>query len=878
MSVDYEGLFQIVRENIFETIYNYSQVTLKDNILLTPVNNGKPIIGMLYTRLISAIMPDSVNSYYMFMCMNVPISNFFIKAQQWIRLEDVLNTFGVNADFITTSNKMIPKYLIYCRVTHSGETIFLIDKRAYDKFGDPTETYMVIDANMNTSDTRSVISSIPITHPNVPEILAAVAKYPAKQCLGFVNGFAYRSDVFPTTGNAATDFYEFYYDQSIKFTFSVDLTTRNTFMCSEQNIYKDIIIIPQSLTGGEVFTYDTIELIVMSASGQGVVLPSLAANSISQLTHASFSIASYLIDAAFDKLQISDGFLYVIVSDYAKNNVNVANGDVTEQLYLLPDSTILSAMLNTLKPAVPYWVADTLEKRKYAKYLTDISELEIYNPSKIDAQIECLGYYSFLKVLCQHNGEFTGFTSSIDNLTIPIPDFWRASEIYPIIYRDGNKISESRYTTTTSGGNLLITFPTPLPVDSDASIIQYDLILSPQPVTYVCTASADNQALAVPKPEYGNIHVFLQMPGTTEGITTDTFPGYIEIPMTSNKYFSVIDNGSDYVISFNQIYFGSEFVITTDSVISVNVFPEVDLSTGKSLFFIPKCAVVGSSDTVNIFTAGEYDVYLNGKYLIEGIDFVVAEILSSDGTLSGGYEVVLQNLRFLQSTGINSVEIYKSSRTTLSSDTGYVVDGIIPRNVNNEAWVQGVSKLFVNGKLVPFEKVSKTNTNFVVDSKFCSNGNIYQFINEVSNDFYNAYLAHMDSSYFPGRQAISEYFTNGYSYVYPEMIIINHGNKLFSPYLCEIINRIVAGEITVNNINDDTDIINQLNNYEYLKRYDAWFSNRSMIDERFVDMFPGYLATISIRDLNHYLYIQRLVRIVLGADTITDYKVVYTGL
>ena len=878
MSVDYEGLFEIVKDNIFETIYNYSQITLKDNILLTAINNGAPVIGMLYTNLIAIMMPDVVNTYYMFMCQNIPISNFFMKAHQWMRLEDALNIYGVNADFITVNNKMIPKYLVYCRVSNSGETVFAIDKRAYDKFGDPTETYMIIDANINTAATRSVISSIPNTHPNVPAILAAAALYPAYQCVGFINGFAYSSAAFPTAGNSATDFYEFYYDQSIKFTFSVDLTTRNTFMCSEQNIYKDIIIIPQNFNGGEVFTYDTIELIVMSAAGQGVVLPSIASNSISQLTHASFSIASYLIDAAFDKLQITDGTLYVIVSDYNKNHVNVPNGDVTEQMYLLPDATILSAMMNKLNPEVPYWVADSLEKSKYAQYLTDMSELNVFDPTKIADQIECLGYYSFVKLLCQHNGEFTGFTSSITNLTIPIPPFWSNSQIYPIIYRDGNKISDLLYTSSISGTNINVTFNVPLPVENSSSIIQYDLILSPQPVTYQVTASQSNQTIAIPKPAYGNIHVFLQKNGSTEGISTDTFPGYIEVPLANTQFFTVIDNGTELILSFNQYSYGDNFIITTDSVISINSFPEVDLSTGKSLFFVPTCAVVGSINTSNIFTAGGYDVYLNGKYLVEGIDFTVGEILSADGTLNGGFEIILQNLRFLRDNGINSVEIYKSSRTTLSSDTGYVVDGIIPRNVNNEAWVQGISKLFVNGKLVPFEKVTKTNTNYVVDPKFCSNGNIYQFINEVSNDFYNAYSTYMDSSYFPGRQSISNYFTNGYSYAYPELIIINNGNKIFSSYLCEIINRIVAGEITVNNINDNTDIVNQLVNYEYLKQYDVWFTNRSMIDERFVEMFPGYLATISISDLNHYLYIQRLVQIVLGTDNTTDYKVVYTGL
>ena len=80
MSVDYEGLFEIVKDNIFETIYNYSQITLKDNILLTAINNGAPVIGMLYTNLIAIMMPDVVNTYYMFIVVLVILARQFLRS------------------------------------------------------------------------------------------------------------------------------------------------------------------------------------------------------------------------------------------------------------------------------------------------------------------------------------------------------------------------------------------------------------------------------------------------------------------------------------------------------------------------------------------------------------------------------------------------------------------------------------------------------------------------------------------------------------------------------------------------------------------------------------------------------------------------------
>jgi len=876
MTVDYKDLFEIVKDTIFTDIYNYAEITLKNNIRLTILNNGIAVRGMLYNNVIAILLPDPLSSFYLFICSNQAISNLFIDAEGWTSLEDTLNLKKVNADLVTIDNQMIPKCMVYGRVTHSGNTILAIDSRVYKQLKAPTETYLIIDVDTTHSvGNRTVISSIPVINPNITTILNTVPNYPENQLLGFINGYAYRMDTFLTSGNPNKDYYELYHDADVKFTFAVDLTHRNTYMCTEQAIYKDIVVIPQNLTNGEAFTFDSIQLVVMSYSGKGVILPFIASNSISQLTHASFSVGSYLIDAAFDKLGVTDGLLYVIVSDYNKNNTNVLNGDITEQLYLLDDTKIMSALTNTLNPAVPYWTAESLGASVYAKYLVDMTELDTYDQSLFSKEIKCLGYYSFVNTICKHSGEIKDLgTADITNLTIAVPKFWSDTDVYPILYADGNKISSSRYTISRVGNDLEVTFSNPYVLNFSNSVIQYDIILNPKIVTYRCTASSSLQSIQ--KPKSGSLHVFVKTETNLLGLTTDMYIGYSEIPFSTGDYFSIIDHDTDsYILEFNQSSYGKEFIIMLDSVTTINSYPDVDISAGKSIFFVPNCPVIGVDNPVNILTPGSYDVYLNGKYLIDGFDYIVTPI--KNDTLIGGYAIVLQNLKFLNDTQTNTVEIIKTDRTILSTDIGYVVGGIIPRNVNNEAWIQGISKLFINGKLVPFDCVTKTNTHFEIDQRYWSNGYIYQFINSVSTDFYNAYLPYMDNSYFDGRRSISQYFTHGYSYTYPNPIIIDYGNKIFSSYLNEIINRIIAGEITINYINDDADIIQQLSAYEHLKEFDVIFSDANNIDKRFVDLYPGYLATLSITDLNHYMYIQRLVKIVLGPDAITDYKIVYTG-
>ena len=877
MSVPYQDLFEVVKRKIFDDIFNYTDITLKNNVRMAILNNGRPVRGLIYTNVITVILPEPTSSYYLFMCSNVPISNLLVSATGWTRLEDVLNEHGVNVDFITSDNKMIPKYMVFGRVGHGGDTLIAVDARAYAKLNAQTETYLVINIDTNDVGQRTVISHIPGYHENISNLLSATNQHPADQRIGFINGYAYRNDIFNTSGSPTSDYYELYIDENVKFTFVVDMAIRNTYLCSDESLYKDIVIIPNNLTNGEVFTSDTVSIIVRTYDGKGVYLPFLAPNSVSQLTHTSFSVSSYLIDAAFDKLGVTKGELYVIVGDYSKNNVNVMNGDSTEQLYHLGDTTIMSAFLNKLDPKVPYWAADRMERSAYAKYLIDMTEQDNYSSDLIGKQIECLGYYSFINTLCKHNGEFDNLGNSVTSLTIQVPIFWKDTDVTPILYLDGNKIYTNRFTYTRVGTELSINFETPLPINFPYSVITYELMVSPVARTRVCVPGIGLQVISVPKYDNSATHIFRKTSGVVTGITTSQYPAYEELPVDNTQFYSVMNHESEYVISFNNASYGNEFLITTNLITAVNIYQNLDIGDGRTLVFMPSVPVVDSTDVASVFVSGDYDVYLNGRFLVIGLDYNVNEITNDAGTLTGGYMITIQNLKFLRDTGPNYVGIYKTGRITLSSDSGYIVDGIIPRNPNNEAWIEGVSRLFINGKRVPFGCVTHNDTHYEVDAKYRGNGYIYHFSNAVSRDFYNAYAAYMDSRYFNGRLDISNYFTHGYHYTYPDPIIISNGNKLYSSYLNEIIRRIVAGGIFVNDIADDVDIIEQLASYESLKKFDVMFDDNNKIDRRFIDMYPGYLATTSITDLNHYMYIQRLVRIVLGADAATDHLIVYTG-
>lgn len=873
--VQYENLFELTTQKIFEDIFNYTAITLRNNVKLTLLNKGKAVKSMIYNSIITAMMPDTVNQYYLFACDNVALNNLLGTTKQWVNIETLLNTNKVNIDFVTSSNKMIPKKLIYGYVDSSNVVIIAINIKAYSRLASTTETYLTINLDTDDVGDRTVISHIPGINNNINNLLARVNSTPEHQRLGFINGFVYRNDIFQTAGNSAIDYYELYCDGNVKFTFTVNLDERKTYMSSEENLYKDIIIIPQDLIHNKVCTYDTISIVVRTHLGKGVYLPFIADKSVSQLTHACFSISSYLIDAALDKLNATTGELLVIVSDYSKTNVNIPNGSVTEQLYHLSDERIMKVLTGDSNNQVDYWLANNLEKRMYGKYLTNIEELGTYDASLINRQIESLGYYPFTNLLCTHNGEINNLSSPVTDFTIKKPPFWIGVDLYPLVYLDGDKIPNDRYTVTQTDTHVNVTFDIPLPIYFTYSVLQYELIVEPKSSIYRCAPSDTIGSITIPKQGNTSLHVFYKGTYQLENIDGSEHFGYNKLFIENNVYYSIIEDDASYVFIFNNYAYGNEFVFMYDDITTINNHPNVDISAGKTLSFITTGKLFNSVDQLNILTPGEYEVYLNGRFMVDGIDYC-STLLKDDDTI-GGCSITVQNLKFIKAVEANSVEIFKTDRKIVSSDTGYVVEGVIPRNINNEAWFKGISRLFVNGKLVPFDCVTVFDTHYQIDSKYSGNGYIYHFVNTVSNDFYNAYQPYVAPSYFTGRTEISEFFTRGYSYTYPNPIIITYGNRIFSSYLNEIIRRILDNTITVNYINDDEDIINQLINYEYLKEFDVFFKSDNKINQKFVDVYPGYLATVSTSDFMRYLYIQRLVKIILGSDTITDHMVVYTG-
>lgn len=875
---DKKTIFDAIYRDIFDDIYNYSDITLKNNVKLAITNNGKPIRGMIYNNVLVTMMPDTTNSFYVFMCDDTHTSDLLRNTEDgWVDTESLLNDHQVNIDTITTNNRIIPKRLVYTKYSRCGRTIIAIDASVYRKYEvSAMDTYITINVDTNIPNDRYMLSHIPGINDRFIEIITAHSMSLSHQVFGMVNGYCYRYDKFSNAGNPNSDYIELYIDRNISFEFSVDLADRNNYWSSEEQLYKDVFIIPRELTNGLAFTFDTITAIVRDRDGRGIILPYLASMSISTLTHTSFGISSYLIDAALDKLGVDDGIIYFKVANYGKTNILGNNGKVTELLYQKDDTYLLDALMNRLNQAVPGWAADELESSTYSKCLSEIAGLSTYNEDNISKQIQCLGYYEYMNRVCKHNGEIPTNGNPITSVSIPLPMYWLNEDIHPILYIDGNKISDSRYIVTNNYNALNVEFNgTITPLFND-SVIAYSLILNERKTVYQILPDAVNNN-AIINIKRDRIRVYIHEDIEIFGLLSNATYGYREIDIDSLTYFTCSNTDDGIFVTFNANSFNREFIFMSDDI-AVFHHQTLDISAGNTIVYIPMVETTNTGVSVPVLIDGIYDVYLNDRYLVADIDYIVVKMTSpEDSDVFSGYQIVIQNLKFLSDTEPNKLEIYQMNRLQHRIDTGYIINNVIPKNVNNEAYIPGISRLFINGKLIPDSKVTIFDDRYEIDPYFCNNGDVYRFVIGISTDFYNSYVSNIDPIYFSDRADITNHLIHNYTQNIPDIIIVPFNHKIYSSYLNEVIRRILADEVFIQYINDDDDILAQIAQYNYMKAMDVIFKMPSSINTEYIDLYPSYLANIQTDDLNKYLFINRLVKIILQHDITTDGTVVYIG-
>lgn len=865
---------QYVHQHIFEHIFNYACNSLRNNVACVTMNSGRPIRGSIYNNVIQAELPDRNNFYYLYLCSGDALSNLLRDVEDWALLADVANDHGIRLDVYSDDMRMLSKSVCYIKAVSEHQIAVLVPQKVFARYSIPhsSKMYITISDDTDGVDDRAVISHSPEVSIRWDDILNAVGD-PANagKCTVYVNGWDYDPSRIGQVVDPTKDFVDLVIDHNVVLAFTQSLENRKTYYSSEEALYKDLIIMDDLNVDDKVFTYDTFDIAVRDIdTGKGLSFHYIADQSVSQLTHDIISVSSYIIDDIFDLL-VGDHYELVIkVSDFNKGNVHWANGNFTQRLYLESAEFVQAALLDGLYPKVPVWTADRLESSAYSKYLTRLVDIAEGLEDTLKSQIQCLGYHEFINLIGRHHGSIEVTDNPLSTFIIDKPIYWDDFDLEVMVFSNGLKVRDDRYSLTMDDGRFLgVSFLPDLDLPTEPDV-QYVLIEKPKPFTYTITPSAVNRSLAIPNTgisfrSYRKVssayHDHLGLLGND---------AYNEINSAGNLYFSVVTDEHFHTLYFSTTSYDEDFVIALEDGSNVQLLYNRNVNDGSALSF-PLITESISGENVPILVDGEYETYLNGHYLTRSIDYEIFPIIDGDGFTKGN-TLVIQNKRWLQES--NDVEIYKTNTFSRTSEVGYVVDRRIPCSDSNEVWIDGLSRLYVDGKLIPHSKISRNKDHYLLDPGVSTNGNVYHMKVAINSSIHREFLPYEDTQYQADRNAITAYYGNLYDYENTQPIVVPSVHKVYSVYLTEVIKRIVSGSMVVEYINDDQAILDQLLTLDWLRQYDLILSTNK-INKDYVDLYPIALDNVEVNTLDQYLFINRLVSILIGDDHVNDGNVLF---
>lgn len=312
---------------------------------------------------------------------------------------------------------------------------------------------------------------------------------------------------------------------------------------------------------------------------------------------------------------------------------------------------------------------------------------------------------------------------------------------------------------------------------------------------------------------------------------------------------------------------------------------------------------IGAGDRLreNIRLLGSELVYLNGKQLVPGIDYVAFSDYDRGVTISTDTEVdssknyyvlkngeyvkftgttfeagvtyyegdptkdeldtILQNVQYLENYTINEdghqhINYTCTTDVTIGNAKGFVVGNWIAWDGISPIWFDNLSLLIVGGRVC--SNFTFKYAGLDIRDVAHENGEPYQVrtlipktVLEMMTTSYNVHLRDEDDQKY---RELRNYFGNmatnrGYRALIP------YSHKIYSTYMLAIIKDYLEGELKsvdtdTGNLRDDHEFemyldrdtfLRQFSEYDHLKKYDVVFNNSIVAEDlRFVDIYPVY--------------------------------------
>lgn len=872
----------------FQNVWNERPSEFTVNIILNHIGTTTHT-GNVFIHETPLALPTSGDAYYVYelsATVTHGINDLDIPYGTWISSVDMCNKYNVLLSTYHLTGKMFHKAYVYLYPLPSRKGhILAINKKMATSIVNHKDMLedvrLTIYYDSDITDKMTVHScKIPLVDNNNKvknEVLKFIQKCSEldsqKHLTVYINGYERvlkDSKIF--TNNSYVDVI---HDENIQFSFEDPLwcsKCNNGFFSDRDKLAKTLVHIPKELNpDNDVLTHNTMTIHVRKVNkdkslGEGLYLHRCAVRSVTQVTHNDIAIPNYILDAYRDYLGTQDISLQVVVRKHDKDNKLIRDKSYIDLLYTLDDETIISHLAGKESDKLSFWRASELEKSKYVEMMFDVPEI-ITEKNMFD-YVEGLGYYQTIALLCTRM-HHTKLTDSFQgSLLFNKPYLYQVSDVYPIAYLNGKKINNN-YVNVNNDRSLQVgvSLDETKVSYTTGDILSVELYLDGSKNIYKITPT-DGGETYVDVP----FSVFDIIEGRTTTVPIETFGQsytymYKLLEETlGNVLIAPSPDKSGYTrITFGPSVYDKTFYIQNKfAVHRWEHYIDDTLESGAPIIYPLNWNVYHSSEKVPVYHTPRVLAYLNGKYLTEGLDYTVQDVLDYNGDLVDKI-LIVQNLEYLESSGGNYLEVFATGADVLDSIHGFIVDDHAFDPIELELLYENMSAVHVDGILEPDAKYKGVYIE-IPENKYRQGApfEVMTVIPSIMKDFIDLYHPNDDRE----RLEILSDYLYGKGPELPDTIILDHSHRVYSIFTAAVIRDIINDTADVSLDPDSDRFMNQLIKYYGYRDADLVYNNK--IDLRFVDAYPHY-KNYEIEDINKYTLVHSILRRLLPDDTNTNY-------
>lgn len=634
----------------------------------------------------------------------------------WVLLADACNAMNMMADVYTVKGIQIHRSQVWYKVTPERDLIFAVRIPEYSRI--PVDLWQedifirlysnafFQSPRANSADNIIYVKGMQIvTNNDILNMQQLVATYKAKtvgatRC--FVNG-RFVDNIDMITARAG-DYVEFVFDGSIKTTVTFDVSSLNTFDSTLDNVYKYLLHYPGL---SDVIDYmDDIDLYLVKPNGTrftGLYYNKNNPMAIRMVTHKDYAVPVQFLEA-YAQTDVSPSDLagmklVLFVRDSGYDRPLVYEENRIHDLYKLPDDELLQAMMG-VNAVVDVWKVENLENSAYAALMSKpLGGITVQN-------VQDAYGYNAVSVLIADTPQHTSLQSTMQRAELPsgLATDCTVYEYDADGFLLGHQIHNTgtAYAAANSNTRLIeaISGAADIGLGAFWNVRSHAIDPNQNYRFYVCGRIGDIID-----------DVWVDVTGSAQYTINNGIVTWVNNPDTN--YTLVRPNKK-------HIYYELDY-LAVDGLITFSLREwREDLQAYRTMP-VPM---------------GELDIFLNGKSLIEGLDYIV----DFPRVTINNKEYLIDPDHTSQKIGIRFSNFCKSDLTRPNvPDVGFIRYGVLSYNNIYDIREDKVNRVVIDGALYRYDELEYAEGDFQIHVTDARNGSPYAIRDIIvpMNDYLN---------------------------------------------------------------------------------------------------------------------------------------------